>query len=694
LTVTPAPLTLTALNQSKVYGSTITFTGTEFSATGLKNGETVGTVDLTSTGAVPTAGVAGSPYAITIANPNGGTFTPANYAITYVPGALSVTPASLTITAANQNKVYGTALTLSGTGFTNTGLLNGDTITSATLTSPGTAATAGVAGSPYAINIGSAVGTGLGNYTITYVPGTLSVTPAPLTLTALNQSKVYGSTLTFDGTEFSAVGLKNGETVGLVDLASTGAVATAGVAGSPYTITIANPRSGTFDPANYAITYVSGALAVTQASLTITAATLSKVYGSSPALTGTEFTSVGLLNGDSITSASLTSAGTAAGAGVVGSPYTIDIGNAVGTGLGNYTITYVPGAFTVTPAPLTLTAINQSKIYGRTLTFTGTEFSATGLQNGESVGLVDLGSTGAIATAGVAGGPYAITIANPHGGTFDPANYEISFANGSLAVTPAKLVITALDQSKRAGTNFDFDGTEFKVSGLQNGETIALVVLTSAGAPSSAAAGSYPIRAADASGGTYDPANYVVSYENGTFNVIPKPLPPKPNPPPPDPGFSLDELLILLALIEQNNQSTPQNAGELASEGPSVISGFGIQRLNLNSFFGEQLLEPGGAMMIDATGLGPPLPIGEAPQDLENQLEEKPHETLEEAIAEDDQRDAPSTSTRYYEVSPGQVFTANGPGEAGFEDLARGPDVLRRATDEGTEIRLLHAATR
>ena len=47
---------------------------------------------------------------------------------------------------------------------------------------------------------------------------------------------------------------------------------------------------------------------------------------------GTEFGVSGLVNGDSVSGASLSSAGSAAGAGVGGSPYSIVITNAVGMG--------------------------------------------------------------------------------------------------------------------------------------------------------------------------------------------------------------------------------------------------------------------------------------------------------------------------------------------------------------------------
>ena len=52
----------------------------------------------------------------------------------------------------------------------------------------------------------AAVGTGLGNYDITYVDGTLTVDAKALTITANNQTKTYGDTVTFAGTRFTTVG--------------------------------------------------------------------------------------------------------------------------------------------------------------------------------------------------------------------------------------------------------------------------------------------------------------------------------------------------------------------------------------------------------------------------------------------------------------------------------------------------------
>jgi hypothetical protein len=69
-----------------------------------------------------------------------------------------------------------------------------------------------------------------------------------------------------------------------------------------------------------------------------------------------------------------------------------------------------------------------------------TGFDASALVNGETVGSVTLTSAGQAATAAVPGSPYAIVPSNAIGGTFTPSNYNISYVNGALTVTPAPVV--------------------------------------------------------------------------------------------------------------------------------------------------------------------------------------------------------------------------------------------------------------
>jgi hypothetical protein len=91
--ITPAPLTLTALDATKVYGTTFTPAGTAFTKTAMVGSETVTSVAETSTGSAPGANATGSGYPIVITPGSAtGTFTPTNYAITYINGSLKVTP--------------------------------------------------------------------------------------------------------------------------------------------------------------------------------------------------------------------------------------------------------------------------------------------------------------------------------------------------------------------------------------------------------------------------------------------------------------------------------------------------------------------------------------------------------------------------------------------------------------------------
>jgi hypothetical protein len=210
--------------------------------------------------------VAGSPYAIVPSAAVGTGLS--NYTISYTNGTLTVNAAALLITANSASKTYGQTVAFAGTEFSSSGLVNGDTVASVTLTSGGAAATATVAGSPYAIVPSAAVGTGLSNYTISYSNGALTVSTAMLSVTANDASKTYGQTLAFQGTEFTTSGLVNSDTVASVTLTSAGAADTATVAGSPYTITASDAVG--IGLSNYTISYVPGALTVGKATPTVT----------------------------------------------------------------------------------------------------------------------------------------------------------------------------------------------------------------------------------------------------------------------------------------------------------------------------------------------------------------------------------------------------------------------------------------
>jgi hypothetical protein len=101
-------------------------------------------------------------------------------------------------------------------------------------------------------------GNRLVNYTVSTNNGTLTVNPAALAITANSTNKVYGTVLTFAGTEFTAGGLTNSDLVTSATLASPGADANA--APGSYTITVTNAIGSGLT--NYLIGYTPGILTV------------------------------------------------------------------------------------------------------------------------------------------------------------------------------------------------------------------------------------------------------------------------------------------------------------------------------------------------------------------------------------------------------------------------------------------------
>ncbi len=175
----------------------------------------------------------------------------------------------MTITANDASKVYGNTLTLSDTAFTDSGLIAGDSVTSVTLTSTGTAPAAAAGAS--SIVPSAAVGSRLSNYTIIYSDGTLTVTPAPLTITANSQSMIAGQPIPALTVSYS--GFENGDTP--ASLSTPPTLSTLATSASPagmYPINV----SGASSP-NYAITFVNGVLTVSPGLATVQTVTTPKI---------------------------------------------------------------------------------------------------------------------------------------------------------------------------------------------------------------------------------------------------------------------------------------------------------------------------------------------------------------------------------------------------------------------------------
>ncbi len=183
---------------------------------------------------------------------------------------LTITPATLTVTANPQTKVYGTAdptLTDTATGFVDT-TVDGVTIddTAATALTGHSARTPGetVSGGPYAITQGTLAANS--NYTITFTGSTLTITPATLTVTAEPETKVFGSA---DPTlAYTASGFQFSDTAATVLTGHLARAAGETVAGSPYAI-----GQGTLTAnSNYTIHFTGSSLTITPATPLVTVA--------------------------------------------------------------------------------------------------------------------------------------------------------------------------------------------------------------------------------------------------------------------------------------------------------------------------------------------------------------------------------------------------------------------------------------
>ncbi len=468
LTINPAALTLTADNQSQTYGGTqpaLTYT-----ASGLVNGDTTGSLTTQPVLATVTANSNAGNYPITI----GGAADP-NYTIAYVNGMLTINPAALTLTADNQSQTYGgvqPALT-----YTATGLVNGDT-TASLGTQPvlATVAANSNAGN-YPITIGGAADP---NYTMSYVNGVLTINPAALTLMADNQSQTYGGTQPV--LTYTATGLVNGDTTASLTTQPVLATAAANSNAGNYPITI----GGAADP-NYTISYVNGVLTINSviaSAIDVTPALTGSViktydgtlfatlgpenYSLSGVATTDQNSVVLTVNGTPVTSPTTGMFSTKnVGAGLAVTVSGLALNQPASTDYALTTTTISGNIGTINPATLTYAANPAAATYGSSLpAFSG---SVAGFVNGETLASATTGtaSFSSTATASSNAGVYAI---NGSGLSAVNGNYVLVQASSNstaLTINPAALTISAVSATKvYDGTTASPQTPAYQIAGL------------------------------------------------------------------------------------------------------------------------------------------------------------------------------------------------------------------------------------
>jgi hypothetical protein len=172
LTVTPRPITITADTKSMIYGDGVPNLTYSIGGSGLANGDVL-------SGAL-SAAVTSSSNIGSYAIEQGSLAASSNYALTYVPGQLTVAPATLTVTADNGSMLRYTELPQ--LGYSVSGWKNGqknDLLIGVTVSTDATR------NSPYGTGYKSVVSGGVlsgpasGNYVLAYIDGRFSVLAAP-----------------------------------------------------------------------------------------------------------------------------------------------------------------------------------------------------------------------------------------------------------------------------------------------------------------------------------------------------------------------------------------------------------------------------------------------------------------------------------------------------------------------------------
>ena len=410
-TIIQKSLIITAVDKTKVYGAANP--GLTVSYTGLVNGDAGPTATISTT-ALPSS-IAGT-YSITATGA-----IDANYAISYVAGTLTVTKATLTITAEDKSKLYGAAMP--ALTYIYSGLVNGD-IAPTTLPAISTTAVLGSAAGTYPINLSTAADA---NYTINYVAGTLTVNKVPIIITAENKTKVYGEAN--PALTYIYSGLVNGD----LATATWPTILTTAVANSPVGTYPIIPSAAT--DANYTITYIEGTLTVTKAPLTITAKPHTIAYNGTSYAGGNGVVPTGLISGETISNltGTLTYAGTSQGAKNVGT-YTI-----IPDGLSspNYNINFIGGTLEIKKATLNVIAGDQSVNFGTETAkiLNDAVYTYTGLVGGDNAsaiaGSVTYSTNYTPLTSTGASGIYLEPIITGLSAT----NYDIIAVKGNITIT-------------------------------------------------------------------------------------------------------------------------------------------------------------------------------------------------------------------------------------------------------------------
>jgi len=447
-----------------------------------------------------------------------GTGLASNYTLVGGTDAVTVTPATLTYTAASASQAYGT--TPSGLTGAVSGFAGSDTLANATTgaTAFATLATSSSNVGLYAIN-GGGLTADNGNYTfVQAAPNAtaLTINPAIVSLAGTRTydaatdaaAAIFGSSGTVSGVNgqnlaLSGTGTLTSKNVGAENLSSLG------------TLSLGN---GTGLASNYTLVGGTDAVTVSPLGITVTGTGTNRVYDGTVTDAVTLLGS-GVLAGDNVTfsDTSATFANKNVGTGLTVSIVGITDG---GTDAGNYTLNNTTATTTanITPLAITVNGTGANKVYDGTVIDAAT-LASGGVLAGDSVTFSDISATFANQNVGTG---KTVTITGISAGGTDGGDYTVNATATSTAnITPATLIYTAASASQAYGTTPS--GLSGSVSGFVAGETLASATTgTAAFATSATSSSNVGLYAINGSGLAADNGNYTFTQAaaNATALII------------------------------------------------------------------------------------------------------------------------------------------------------------------------------
>ncbi len=400
------------------------------------------TLECRVTGSIVAAGSQENSFVATIRDEKGNDKTE-NYAVTYLPGTLTVNRRKVVFGSIGAEKDYdGEKLVKEECEITaETSLVDGDTYESyfdASVTD------AGSVDNGFTVKIFDKKGNENGsNYDIEYRYGRLTVKPLPVTFKSGDASVTYGDTeLTCKTVELTAGRILDVHSYEGVFSAAQKEV---GTTENKFTVVIKD-ADGADKTHNYDITYTYGNLTVTKRPVQFSSANLEKVYDDTPLDNGDEkatITSGSLVPTHNFVaqfSESITDAGS------VDNEFTVAILNVLGEDKsGNYEISYVNGALTVNKRPVQFTSDGAERVYD------GTSLECTNKPRMTAGTLADghdytPNFTVKVVEAGERDNEFTVRIADGNGAD-KTENYAVDCVYGKLIISKRPVTIqTGSDQ--------------------------------------------------------------------------------------------------------------------------------------------------------------------------------------------------------------------------------------------------------